>query len=469
MKKILSIALVALLAGSAFAAFSGNASVALGYNWETGAYGFTNGTGLDFDIDLATAEVEAIADAPVYAGIKATFALKVANWKVEDGKNTEFGEELRPVKDGFKKAGLGVFAEVAEAYVAGENWKVSILGTQGAPDFAKSAIDTTKTAAVRDVFGNQYDKKNTAVTYKVSANDLAGVTVEAYDWKASFGFVGNSGKGPFNKAEKSFNYNAFVQTPSFDFDVVNFQLAAIASSNTTAEKAEDKYDSAIGASARVGFASDIVTGSVAADYGVKLVKNAEDKYDATHGLDVAANMAISPVTLDVYFKNENLSSKTEGDAKLAENLLSAQVKADLTSFDVPVAITAYGKNMLDKIDGQDFGGKVAVTLDAFSVSVDGGYVIGTEKLYLGADVAYTADLFTAKAGIDWSLFGKADKDNQVLALSASIESSTLIPGATLSLAYGAADENMNLLDKQVNSDVKAQNAGKVEAKVKIAF
>ena len=463
MKKILSIALVALLAGSAFAAFSGNASVALGYNWETGAYGFTNGTGLDFDIDLATAEGEAIADAPVYAGIKATFALKVANIEGKKG----YGQTLNSVDGATEDAGLGVFAEVAEAYVAGENWKVSILGTQGAPDFAKSAIET-KDAAVKDVFGNEYDTKDTAVTYKVAANDLAGVTVEAYDWKASFGFVGNSGKGQLSTAtkEKSFDYNAFVQTPSFDFDVVNFQLAAIASSNTTAE---DKYDSAIGASAKVGFASDIVTGSVAADYGVKLAKNAEDKYDATHGLDVAANMAISPVTLDVYFMNDKLSSKTEGDAKLAENLLSAQVKADLTSFDVPVAITAYGKNMLDKIDGQDFGGKVAVTLDAFSVSVDGGYVIGTEKLYLGADVAYTADLFTAKAGIDWSLFGKADKDNQVLALSASIESSTLIPGATLSLAYGAAKEKMNLLDKQVNSDVKAQNAGKVEAKVKIAF
>ena len=463
MKKILSIALVALLAGSAFAAFSGNASVALGYNWETGAYGFTNGTGLDFDIDLATAEGEAIADAPVYAGIKATFALKVANIEGKKG----YGQTLNSVDGATEDAGLGVFAEVAEAYVAGENWKVFILGTQGAPDFAKSAIET-KDAAVKDVFGNEYDTKDTAVTYKVAANDLAGVTVEAYDWKASFGFVGNSGKGQLSTAtkEKSFDYNAFVQTPSFDFDVVNFQLAAIASSNTTAE---DKYDSAIGASAKVGFASDIVTGSVAADYGVKLAKNAEDKYDATHGLDVAANMAISPVTLDVYFMNDKLSSKTEGDAKLAENLLSAQVKADLTSFDVPVAITAYGKNMLDKIDGQDFGGKVAVTLDAFSVSVDGGYVIGTEKLYLGADVAYTADLFTAKAGIDWSLFGKADKDNQVLALSASIESSTLIPGATLSLAYGAAKEKMNLLDKQVNSDVKAQNAGKVEAKVKIAF
>ncbi len=468
MKKILSIALVALLAGSAFAAFSGNASVALGYNWETGAYGFTNGTGLDFDIDLATAEGEgeAIADAPVYAGIKATFALKVANIEATNG----FGQYLNPVDGATEKAGLGVFAEVAEAYVAGENWKVSILGTQGAPDFAKSAIET-KDAAVKDVFGNEYDTKDTAVTYKVAANDLAGVTVEAYDWKASFGFVGNSGKGQLSTAtkEKSFDYNAFVQTPSFDFDVVNFQLAAIASSNTTETDPTKKYDSAIGASAKVGFASDIVTGSVAADYGVKLAKNAEDKYDATHGLDVAANMAISPVTLDVYFNNENLSSKTEGDAKLAENLLSAQVKADLKDFDVPVAITAYGKNMLDKIDGQDFGGKVAVTLDAFSVSVDGGYVIGTEKLYLGADVAYTADLFTAKAGIDWSLFGKADKDNQVLALSASIESSTLIPGATLSLAYGAAKEKMNLLDKQVNSDVKAQNAGKVEAKVKIAF
>ena len=461
MKKILSIALVALLAASAFAGFSGEANVGLGYNWETGAFGFSNGTGFDVNLDLASADAEAIAEGDVYAGIKASAALKVANQEGTKG----FQIWTKDIKEGF---GLGLFLKVSEAYVAGENWKVSILGTQGAPDFAKSAIDGGYQLKVEDAFGNKYDYKYVPATYAVSAIKTPGVTVEVMDWKASFGFNGNDG----SKADpKFFNYNAFVQTPVFDFDVVNLQVAAIASRDMTNEDLTKRFDSAIGASAKLGFDTDVVTGSVAADYGVKLVKGADDKYVATHGMDVAANLAISPVTVDLYFQNANLSNnaKKTGDDLLALNLLSAQAAVDLNSFDVPLKLTVFAKNVLDKINGQTFGAKVETTVDAFTLKANGSYQItDKQKLSVGASAEYKHDLFKVGAGLTWSMLTKKGlEDTHRLVANASVSSDAIIPGATLSLAYGAGDEDMNLL-KQAGSGY-AQNFGKIEAKCAIEF
>ena len=429
MKKILSIALVALLAASAFAGFSGEANVGLGYNWETGDFGFSNGTGFNVNLDLASADAEAIAEGDVYAGIKASAALKVANQEGTKG----FQIWTKDIKEGF---GLGLFLKVSEAYVAGENWKVSILGTQGAPDFAKSAIDGGYQLKVEDAFGNKYDYKYVPATYAVSAIKTPGVTVEVMDWKASFGFNGNDGS---KTTAKFFNYNAFVQTPVFDFDVVNLQVAAIASRDMNNEDPTKRFDSAIGASAKLGFDADVVTGSVAADYGVKLVKGADDKYVATHGMDVAANLAISPVTVD------------------------------LNSFDVPLKLTVFAKNVLDKIDGQTFGAKVETTVDAFTLKANGSYQItDKQKLSVGASAEYKHDLFKVGAGLTWSMLTKKGlEDTHRLVANASVSSDAIIPGATLSLAYGAGDEDMNLL-KQAGSEY-AQNFGKIEAKCAIEF
>ena len=82
MKKILTVALVALLAaGTAFAGFSGNANIKLGYDFENGNYGFKYGTGFDVNLDLVTAAGEQKGEGDVYAGIKASVALTLANLK----------------------------------------------------------------------------------------------------------------------------------------------------------------------------------------------------------------------------------------------------------------------------------------------------------------------------------------------------------------------------------------------------
>ena len=63
MKKILSIALVALLvASTAFAGFSGKAKLSLGYDTESESYGFSKGKEFSVDLDVASETAEAAGE-----------------------------------------------------------------------------------------------------------------------------------------------------------------------------------------------------------------------------------------------------------------------------------------------------------------------------------------------------------------------------------------------------------------------
>ena len=77
MKKILSIALVALLATSAvFAGLSGKAVLNLGANFDNGAWGFANSTELSkLSITWQSEDAEKVSEGELYAGIKASFKI----------------------------------------------------------------------------------------------------------------------------------------------------------------------------------------------------------------------------------------------------------------------------------------------------------------------------------------------------------------------------------------------------------
>ena len=449
MKKILSIALVALLAASTvFAGFSGNAKVAFGYDSKDGKYGFDNSVSFDVDYEIASAEVEKVAEGDVYAGIKASMALKVGNLKgtTADAKIYQ--------KDGKSDMGIGLFFKMAEAYVAGDGWKVSILGSQDAPDYAKSAIDT-KEDKVKDIFGNETgDTKDVAVSYKVAANKAAGVTAEVKGFKASLGLVG------YKDDSKKLNYNAFVETPSFAFadGAVSAQFAAIASgkeADTSATPAKAAYD-ALGASAKASYENDTFKASFGTDFGAK--KERVDGAKFVFGLDAAANFVVDPVTFNVYYKNEDFSKSDK-----TAHLLSANAIVDLKAFDVPVAFTFTGKDLVNK---QDLSVKAAFNItEELSADATVGYVIKDKKVSTKANVAYAADAFTAKAGVAYSTVIETEKS--VLSATASVSSSAIIPGATLALEYGtdSADNDMNFLKDQAT----AQNFGAITASCKISF
>ena len=433
MKKILSIALVALLAASTvFAGISGSASVSLGYDTTSKVYGMSNGSGIDANIELSTETAEKVAEGNIYAGIKATMKLAVAPWKGDADKASLW-------VDGDSHE-LGLWLSLDEAYVAGADWKLSITGGKGAPDYAKSAIDK-KNKDVKDDFGNKYDTTKTAVTYKVSAWNATGVALTYKGFTVAGGFSGNA-----TENAEVFAFNLFAETPKFEFEGGSVQAAAIVARDGSTDDdgnytALDKTN--IGFSAKADYALDAFSAKVATDLGIENVE------DATVKLDVAANVSYSPVALDVYYQHTD------------KDLLSLKLSGTIA----PVTASVYTKDVLSE-EARSVGGEVEATLDAFTLGTNASYTIKAKKFSIGANVKYAAEIFTAKAGVN---FGKTfDVDNtSVFYLTASVESEALIPGAKLSLAYGADSKgkDMNFLDKQAT----AQNFGAITAKCEIAF
>ena len=457
MKKILSVALIAaLVVSSAFAGLSGQAKLNLGYNTKTGAYGFSNGKSFSVAVDVAEETNEVVAEGNVFAGIKATMVLKAAD---RYGKNATIYSNTSDV-------GLGVILNLKEAYVAGEDWKLSITGTQSGPDFAASAIDSVFDDWAYDSFKNQDVSADSAEyvakSYAVSVNKAPGFTATYKDWKVALGFAGGKADSETG-APDYFNYHASVFTPAIEVaEGFTLKAAAIASGikNATVKKvyAEEENFDAFGGSVEAAYASDSFSGKFAADFGMKKTVGT-DKY--VLGLDVAANAVVSGFTVDAYYQ---YGEKTQW--------VSAQVKGDLNEFDVPVIVKVYGKNILDDKAGQTLGGEVSATLDAFTVTAGGSYTLSSKKLGVSGSVKYAAEKFTVKAGADFTKYLVDDGYKQLYA-NASIESDSIIPGATLKLAYGptyvsSEDKTYSYADTNLlNGD--AAKYGQVNASCTIKF
>ena len=439
MKKILSIALVALLvASTAFAGFSGEASLSLGYDTESESYGFSNGKDFSVNLDIASETAEAKGEGEVFAGVKATLSLKAAD---RTGANATIF-----VKDGVKAEGLGLILSLKEAYVAGQDWKVSITGTQNGPDFAKSAIDYVFDDFGKDAFGNKleawYNAKFKAKSYAVSVNKAPGITATYKDWSVAAGF--NGGKADARTgAPDFFNYHVSAISPEVAVaEGISVKIGAVASGVKNATK-NDLYDKSVnfdafGASAQVAYAAEAFSAKVAGDFGMKKTVGTDDfKAD----FDVAANVAYAPVAVDVYFSRVD-----------EVNHLSAQVSGAYEGISGKI----YAKNILAEDKNVKIGAEAEYTIDA--VTVGAGFEMKTEskEMEVSGNVEYAAEKFTAKAG---AVYGtQIDvKDSSYLYLNASVESSAIIPGATISLGYGpntdwgTGDITTNLLDEKYGS------------------
>ena len=431
MKKFISLALVAaLVATSAFAAFSGDASVSFGYDTTSKVWGFANGKSLSVSVDIASEAAEKVAEGDIYAGIKASMEVGI---KPNHGDKAIYNDG--PASD------LGIWAKVSEAYVTNGEWKVSILGSVGAPDYAKSAIDFSYSQA-KDAFGVAYGPYAvaTAKSYKLPTVAQKGVTATMAGYKVGLGLVGKADDVAFN---------VFAETAEYEVaEGAKVQAAAIVANGT--KKVGDKTVAdtdkiGVGASVKASYATDAVTVKAAADLGVENVNN-----DAVVNFDTAVAVAVEPVTADVYF------------SKVADkNYLSAQVAADLEVVSGDVYV-------LD-ILGDDIRVGADVKYPAteeITVSANVEMTTESQDLSVSANVKYAAEKFTAKCGVAYGMNLKAE-GAEVLSATASIETNAVIPGATLSLSYGkdSAGNTMNFLADKADS----QNFGAVTAKCKIAF
>ena len=457
MKKTIAILLVAIMAvGSAFAAFSGSAQVGVGANFDTGEYGFIgNSTNVKFDVELATENVENVSEGDIYASVKASFGLKLMS--DEDGITD--GDPVLGINedalafiltDDLKytgKLGVGIIADITEAKIGGANWYVSLLGLADVNDFAKSAIDTWTVEDEANDYGAfkaDYDKN---ATYKVAYNKAPGVEVGIYDFVVGVGFKAKAVQEPEFDALAQKAFTLYAKTPEFEvIDGLTIQAGATYATVDAGYADADKDVNAFGASAKVAYASDLLNASVATDMGYDIEA---EKF----GTDVAANLGFDFVTVDAYYATDVTVDGTD-----IEDLLSLQAKLDLTGFNVPVGLTLKGK---DLVNAQDLSATVDLTFGSFKVSPTVGYVVDTEIFKAGVAAEYVCDYFTAKA--ETNIKTAFENDDLVWDASASIENTTLIPGATIKLAWSDAKDLLN-------NDTTAENEyGKIVASLKVEF
>ena len=445
MKKTIAILLVAIMAvGSVFAALTGSAQVGFGANFDDGTYGFIdNSNSVDINFELANMNGEAVGEGDIYASIKGSLVLEV--FTGEDGKNGNDGlkgSEGFVKTDTWKNVYIGLGASIDEAKIAGANWYVSLLGASDAPDYAKSAIDTYD----KDV------KKYGIVTDSNGATGNAslgigwqnvekgkGVEVGIYDYVIGGAFYGDWKKDTIDVI-------GYVATPNYDFNGLTLQVAAAGAKGNGSGSIDG------GLSAKVGFANDTLSASVATDLvlGIPTVEGNDVKFDA----DVAANFTYDFLTVDAYY---GTNPKTADNGSKTPDLLSAQVVTDLNTMDVPVKVTVSGKDLINK---QDLDLSVEFKVASLTLTPSVGYVIGDEKFNAGLKAQYDHEYFTAKA--ETSVETGFDKASTTLKASASVENSTLIPGATLKLEWKDAKDLLN-------TQAENSNYGKVIASVKVEF
>ena len=304
------------------------------------------------------------------------------------------------------------------------------------PDYAKSAIDTYDVKEKKDDYSFTKADYTGNYSFSVPYADTNGIEVGLFGYKFGFGLLGDYNEDNSWKLEDNLKFSVFAETPEYDFGGLTVQAAATysysgydrlesgvalkpgAAASTTIDpdtgKPEWSYagfsrTNAIGLAAKVGFANDTLSASIATDMGFNLEG---DKFEDVFDMDLAANFGWSFLTLDAYYattakSGEGVVGAYEWDAtlngnkgdykwnadkwgsKYTDDVLSFQAKFDLNTFDVPVAITASVKDVLKAVE---LGVKAEVTaVENLKITASAGYVIDTINAYSKADSLNTAD------------------------------------------------------------------------------
>ena len=360
------------------------------------------------------------------------------------------------------------------------------------PDFPISSVQDPELVAKVEAAKKDLDAANAALAWGKAENPEG----DHSDLEQKVDVA----KAAYEAAVKDLNENGTIVTDTKEYNGIKTNSIAL--------------------SGKIGYSNDLISASVATDLGYNITAK-------EFGADVAANFTYDFLSVDAYYATKAKSGEgkvggfdTKFDKgtytvsynadkwgnKYAENVLSAQVKTDLNSFDIPVSITLATKDLLHKVD---LGATVEVApIEGLKVTVGGGYVVDTidaydktdwwvankitevslENKFLGqwkvnASAEYDFSFAKVAAGVDVKNLGMAsyltgDKDDilnagstensVLLGLNASVESSSLIPGATLKLAWSDADDLLKVYSYS-GSDYDKTNLGKLTASCSIAF
>ena len=380
MKKILSIALIAaLVATSAFAAFSGSAAIKAGVDLDSKNYGFINSDSetLIFTFEFASGEVSASGEGDLKAEIAADFSVGFDYDTTADDLVTD--------------------ASVIEITKANIIYKDVTVGILNAGKSATYAADY-----------HLDDDGDPITNYVKALSGVPGFTVSAFGYNGGFGFNGDADA-------ETYAVLAHAQTKSFD-------LAEGVTAQAAAGMKVTESASVFGVSAKTAFVKDAISADAAVDFG----------FGEKVAVDFAANAAYDFVSANVYygtedgFESNKLDSMVAAEKAVNENI-TVGGSVDFTDIIVDareIAISADGTFAF-----------APVTLGASA-----SYSVFAKDLEVSADVTYGADLFTAKAGV---VFGTTidTEDSSYVYATASISSDKVVDGATISLAYAPAKDS----------------------------
>ena len=380
MKKILSIALIAaLVATSAFAAFSGSAALKAGVDLDSKNYGFINSDSetLIFTFEFASGEVSASGEGDLRAEIAADFSVGFDYDTTADDLVTD--------------------ASVIEITKANIIYKDVTVGILNAGKSATYAADY-----------HLDDDGDPITNYVKALSGVPGFTVSAFGYNGGFGFNGDADA-------ETYAVLAHAQTKSFD-------LAEGVTAQAAAGMKVTESASVFGVSAKTAFVKDAISADAAVDFG----------FGEKVAVDFAANAAYDFVSANVYYGTEDGFESNKLDAMVAaEKAVNENItvggSVDFTDIIVDareIAISADGTFAF-----------APVTLGASA-----SYSVFAKDLEVSADVTYGADLFTAKAGV---VFGTTidTEDSSYVYATASISSDKVVDGATISLAYAPAKDS----------------------------
>jgi hypothetical protein len=424
-----------------FASFTGSASLSTKYDIATGDFGMANGSSVNFDIDLLnqTAENEN-SDKAIYAKINATLKVGLMDANHEDG--VSFADPMTVVfVSGDQTATtsgalLGVALSLDTAAIMGDGWSFDITGVTGNPDYAVSAIDSTEVAGEVDDWGFVKETYDDYYTYSAGYAEAPGfsLTYGVSTLGLGYNYVAGTGVGT--------GTDVTVYVGGDDYQLAEglmFSGAVAYSQNETATVASgDLLNKTGAASLKLAYSATDYSATVASDYGYD--------FDVSEGdADVAANVVFDPVTVDAYYATTVNS---------IDNLLSVQIATDLNAFDMPLTVTLSGK---DLIHAQTLEAVFEFTVsDMLTLTATADYTTGTKAWLAQLEAEYVMeDVGTIDASVSLAT-------DSILAMSASIENTTLVENATLSLAWDDAND-------MLKKDTAVIDFGTITAKCEIDF
>ena len=384
MKKILSIALIAaLIVGSAFAGFKkGEATIDLGYNLDSKAYGFANGTAVKYNFGFVLGEetAEKAGEGDLRAEIAASFK---AEFKAADytGPVTIADAVVSTLK-------------ITKANIIYKDVTVGILGAGKSATYAADYhLDNTTGKPVRDEV--------------VGLDGVKGFTVSAFGYNGGFGLEGDADA-------ETYAVLAHVQTKSFDLAEGVTAQAAAGMKVTDASKA-------FGVSAKAALSKDLLSASIAADFAVA------EKV----ALEVAAKAAYDFVSADVYFFSVDGFETNVLDAKLAASKAVSKTVTVGGSVEVINAIA----------DARELkvGANVKAVVAPVTVEAKADYAVFGKTVGTTTKVTYAAEKFSAYAKLEANMKFADEFAMTKIAPEVVVSSDAIVSGATLSLGWTGAD------------------------------